>query len=188
MTTQQLQPVGLQINNQPAGAPLNMPRPALQVEPTTLLAKVRALPPITTVDQEKAFAGLLAFAVKMQQEVHAHYDPVVEATHAAHKAAIALRAEYTDCLDDVERRLRKALAEWLDTPAAQEAHADESAAGGAVKLRRNVDVIIEDVNAIPREYLLPDTKKIAKVLKAGVAIPGCRLEKRATVALKKGGA
>ena len=175
MTTQQLQTVTHSI-----------PAPALQMNPTQLLEKVKALPPITTAAQEGAFTNLLAFAVRMQEEVKAHFAPVVDAAHAAHKAALAERATYTDALDDVERRLRKSLAEWLDTPEAEAAR--EEGQGSGVKLRRNVDVVIEDVNAIPREYLLPDEKKIAKVLKAGVAIPGCRLEKRATVALpKKGG-
>ena len=161
-----------------------LPAPAVQIAPADLAEKVRALPPIVSAQQEVAFANLLKFTVDLRGTIEAHYAPLIEAAHAAHKLALAARNSHTDSLDDAERRLRKALADWLDTPAAQAAHAADGGETG-VKLRRGVELVIDDVNAIPREFLVPDEKKILKVLRAGVAVPGCRAVDKKTVAVSK---
>lgn len=164
-----------------------IPTPVVQIAPADLAAKVRALPPIVSAQQEVAFANLLKFTLDLRGTIEAHYAPLIEAAHAAHKLALEARNSHTDALDDAERRLRKALAEWLDTPAAQAGAQDGG--GSGVKLRRGVELVIDDVGIIPREFLVPDEKKILKVLRAGVAIPGCRAVDKKTVAVdRKGGA
>lgn len=170
----------------PAGTPGNLPAPQVQIAPADLVAKVASLPPITTAQQEAAFVHLLRFTSDLRTTIEAHYAPMIDLAHSAHKAALAARNQHTDALDDAERRLRRALAEWLDTPAAEVTQGTPRDSG--VKLRRNVDLVIDDIHAIPREFLIPDEKKILKVLRAEVAVPGCRLETRTTVAVSKKGA
>ena len=43
---------------------------------------------------------------------------------------------------------------------------------GAIQYRTVKQIEVEDLNAIPREYLIPDMTKIRKVALAGVQIPG----------------
>lgn len=46
---------------------------------------------------------------------------------------------------------------------------------GLVKFRTRVFLDIVDISLIPREYLIPDEKRITEALKAGTVVPGATL-------------
>jgi hypothetical protein len=166
---------------------------------------------------------LLGVVSDLRAKVEAHYGPVVDAAHKAHKAACAARKEHLDPLDEAEAHLRKVLARYLDgqakalataraaeeaaqsaaavaaTPEAQAtAIAQLGAAAAAVvaredalpsglSLRKVKKLVILDAAAIPREWLVPDEKRILAALKAGLPVPGCELREEPTVAKARGG-
>ena len=61
----------------------------------------------------------------------------------------------------------------------------KSSNGGATASFRTLQKLcIDDVKAIPREYMTPDRKAIEKALKDGEDVPGCRLVSEETLAIK----
>jgi hypothetical protein len=56
------------------------------------------------------------------------------------------------------------------------------AENGSVQFRAMREVVIEDETKLPREYLIPDMKKIRKVALAGIAITGVKVIDKKVVA------
>ena len=51
-----------------------------------------------------------------------------------------------------------------------------STALGSLSFRPTQQLVIEDLNSIPREYLVPDEQAILTALKSGKKVPGARVE------------
>lgn len=141
---------------------------------------VLALPPLTSAAAADAAATLLTMAVELRDMVRAHYDPVVEAANATHKAACAARTTHLEAVEMAEKHLRKLLTTYASAKIpGQRAPAGVQVVKGKAKLR------ILDASAIPREFLAPDEDKILAMLKAGGHVPGCEMFQDSTVRTTK---
>tara|TARA_R110000751_G_scaffold48916_1_gene108693 strand:- start:462 stop:1046 length:585 start_codon:yes stop_codon:yes gene_type:complete len=47
-----------------------------------------------------------------------------------------------------------------------------------------IEPILEDESKLPREYLMPDMQKIRAAAKAGIGIPGVRLERKTSIVVR----
>ena len=51
-----------------------------------------------------------------------------------------------------------------------------STAVGSVKFRETKVLVVKDIQAVPREYMIVNENKVLESLKAGVSVAGCELE------------
>lgn len=139
---------------------------------------------IQSPQQADGCVKMLSVIKELTDTINASFDPAVKAAHEAHKRIIAARDEHTDALAEAEKLLRAALNRWVMA---------QKQAGVAMPLegvttRSTWKYSVEDLTAVPREYLTLDEKKIKAVVKAmkgDTAIPGIRVFEDGTVAVKK---
>ncbi len=80
-------------------------------ERADLLAQADALE--VTCKEDADTAGVLVQALAaVKAEIHEAFDPVVQAAHKAHKAAVAARKRYLDPVEAAERELKRRVMAW----------------------------------------------------------------------------
>lgn len=140
-------------------------------------------------DYDRGMTALVAMA-DLAKKIHEHYDPLIAEAHAHHKSIIAARNEHLDPLHDAEQKLKTTMAMFVaDQKKAIETSNEFStedqffeALAAPVELPKPLKGVMTDWDfrilhpeELPREYLMPDTKKIAKTvmnLKGLTSIPG----------------
>lgn len=152
--------------------------------PAEFSAAVVRLPPITSDAGAEGAAALLTMAADLSAAIHAHYDPVVQRAHEAHRAALDARAQFLTPVAVAEKHLRTLLSQWAARrlpPPAPGVAAPTVLPEGLTAVKGKGLVIYDNVMAIPREFLVPDEKKILAALKAGLVVPGCHMEQGTAV-------
>lgn len=155
--------------------------PVVETKATRLLdmARTVAQQGISTREQADACVRLLDTVKVMSAEIESAFAASVAAAHDAHKQILAVRNGHTDVLDEAGKLIRASLNRYLET------HRDEHVAN--VQPRSAWEFRVVDLAAVPREYLMVDEKKVAKVvkaLKADTSIPGIEAYEVVTFALK----
>jgi hypothetical protein len=106
----------------------------------------------------------------------------------AHKAFCSLEQKYTDPLDHAEELLKQKMAEWVTVQQLEEQVAKDNGSNApsvipsdnGISIREMWKCDVEDLEKIPREYLVPDLKMLsglAKSTKGAVEIEGVRFFK-----------
>ena len=129
-----------------------------------LLIVLKGLPEIESqADYEKAVLGLLGIA-KYKQDVDDTFGETVCAAHKAHKKALADRKEYELEVLGQEDVLRSRVSSY--TPRVPSPH---------ISFAESWDVVIDDENKIPREFMVPDLKRLKSIVrsqKGAIMVPG----------------
>lgn len=101
-----------------------------------------------------------------------------EAEAEARREAERLRKEADKLKTPELAEARRELADMIVAPTVE---VETTAAVSSVKTRVTYSFLIEDESKLPREYLVPDTAKIGRVVRAhqgAVTIPGVKIVKR----------
>jgi hypothetical protein len=105
-----------------------------------------------------------------------------------HKAFCSLEQKYTDPLDHAEELLKYKMAEWVTTQQLEEQEALNNGSSRPSIIPTDLDISIremwkcdvEDLDKVPREYLVVDQKMLsdlAKSTKGAIEIDGIRFYK-----------
>lgn len=114
-------------------------------------------------------------------------------------AATSMFKPVESAFEDAEKALKSAMEVFVDTATATAAAAVKAAAAKGdhhgialaskpvptlpgIQLRSATSVIVENETQIPREFLVVDEAKVKAAAKAGVVVPGVRVETRTVIA------
>lgn len=143
----------------------------------------------------------------LMKEVDSAFDDMIKKAHELHKTALSKKAVYADPLKDLEKKLKSKMTRWIaeqERIRAEEARKaleeqrrqeEELRAMGIADVQVEIQEVakvetqgigyqvkwsfeIEDETIIPRDYLMPNEKKIGdlvKALKDQTNIPGVKV-------------
>lgn len=114
---------------------------------------------------ESAANSLFAIA-ELRSEVEETFSVTVQAAHQEHKRAVAERKNFDEPLAEAERVLREKIAAFTPKYPVE-----------GISPRETWTFEVEDADAIPREFLIPDEKRLKKIAKAqgaALMVPGLR--------------
>jgi hypothetical protein len=157
----------------------------------------------------EAGAGLLRELVAIRKAIDDLFDPVVRAAYAAHKAATSQRGVVRDPVDEAEKRIRLELGKYAESqqrareeaarialeaeeqvlalgegaglPAASSSPPAGLPTAEGLGFRDAWLFEVENLDALPREYLMPDEAKIERAVRrlgGATNIPGVRVFSR----------
>lgn len=147
---------------------------------------------ITTDAEMETVALELKRCKETEKLVEAHYAAEKHATFLAYKSVVQVITETLDPLQAMERVVKAQLSAYQTERAARMAVIEE-ATGVPAERAEKIDGVayvttwkweITDETAIPRDFLIPDTKRIGnycRAMKESAAIPGIRFYSEKTV-------
>lgn len=134
---------------------------------------------VDSIDSYLHMGGLLQRVKQLVDIFEKETRPEIDQAHKLHKALIARRDKWADKFAEAEALGKDKLKRFLEV-------ADPPKIEGIV-VGETWDGEVTDAAQIPREYLIPDLKKlkdITKVLKEATVIPGWKAKSGKTISVR----
>lgn len=158
---------------------------------------------IKSPEDKKIMAELLSSLKKKVVEAKAKESEIIDPMQLSVKRVKALFKPFYDSAALVESEGKKRLIEWEEEQEKRQAKLEEKYNEGKISVTkylqssddlkseksaastRSIDtLVVEDVEKIPRKYMVPDERLILADLKAGKKVAGCKLEKRKSITIR----
>lgn len=178
----------------------------ITVKSNDLTNMVRALQPIVSAHDMENASYLLRAIASLKKEIKDVFDPIKKSTADAHKKAVETEKRFLKPVEEADKRVRALVLVYQEMEKAKQrelekartehhdaimrealegngdalialADAGEKPKTEGISQRVNYKYEIVDINQVPREYMIPDEKKIAGVVRATrgeINIPGIR--------------
>lgn len=132
--------------------------------------------------EEKKITDPLNQALKAAKE---HFKPFKDEVKQIEEATKADMIKFLDKQQGKQKALDKKFEDGeIKKVSTYVAHQEELTVQSRNSQVRGVQVlVIDDVNKVPREFLVPDEKLIKEALKAGKKVAGCRMETKTNIAI-----
>lgn len=149
----------------------------MKIDPKMDLQEFMAEVASINVEDQDAWdkaASNLRSVVSARRELSKEFDHVIRGAYNAHKVARSGKMQFDSELEKAEKLLRSKLSKFPAAPT------DE------FDIRKRVIFSVIDADAIPREYLCPDTKEIQRVVNSlgeSTDIPGIEISLEYRVAV-----
>ena len=154
----------------------------------TIFDKIDKEKELMTIDinKEIALPTLAEMGCKLQSLLKEYETAKKEAEKPLKKELQKINSIYNPKIEKIkelkEKIANKILPQITDSQLPMKKKINTDA--GMVYIRETLDFEIEDIDQIPKEYLVVDGKKIKEALKMGLEIPGVRKNERFTVVFK----
>lgn len=174
---------------------------SLEKEAAPLFKKLSTITKIKN-DQDCENAGVMVKELKaLSKTADAKMALIINPMKESIKQTQILFKPFTDQVADVEATIKAMMVEFIDAKKTKVVALEEKVESGQVSIKsyakkveqltsftggskREIKVtVITNDKLIPREYLVPDMVAIGIALKAGVVIPGCKLETKTSIAI-----
>ena len=135
---------------------------------------------------EKRRTAITKPMLEAKRQVDKLFKPALDALKGAEVSFKTSMAAYQR---EVEAKRQAALeaaqeAEGEDLIVALETVSEAAPRAKGTYAKETIEPILEDESKLPREYLMPDMKKIRAAAKAGIGIPGVRLERKTSIVVR----
>lgn len=146
--------------------------------------KVAALKALAKVAREKQ-ASLIEPLQKVIEDIKELFAPFLDKVTEAELAAKDDMVKFLDQLDKQKEKVATAIETGKIAKLSTAANklAELEIISGASSVRKVWELVEIDGNVTPREYLVPDRKKISIALKDGKQVLGWKLERKKSIAI-----
>lgn len=174
---------------------------AVQKEATPLMRKVSNLSIKSKKDYDAA-----GHLVKQLKELRAHAEAkkrtILDPLNEAAKATRELFKPFEESVSLIESDTKAKMISWSDKQDTKREVLEERFEQGSIgvvalanklqdvrtasefaETRKQKEIVIEDESKIPREYMVPDMRKIKEALKTGKKIPGVKEQYKKVIAI-----
>ena len=175
---------------------------SLKKKSTTTISKLEVL----VINSEEAYDAAAGYLVKLKdlaKEAEAKRKEIADPLNQALKATNNLFKPFTNRVAELEQTTKAAMIDFLNRKEVEAKRLEEKFHNGDIKkistlkakqeelkvesdnvsVRQIASLKINDLDAIPRSWMIPDEAKILDALKQGIKIKGCELYYKKSLAI-----
>jgi len=175
---------------------------SLKKKSVTTISKLEVLA-IKSEDAYETAAGYLIKLKELSKEADVKRKEITDPLNQALKAANALFKPFINRIEELEQSTKAAMVDFLNRKEAEVKKLEEKFHKGDIKkistlkakqeelkvesdnvsVRQLASLKINDLDAIPRMYMIPDERKIFECLQQGIKIKGCEIVYKKSLAI-----
>lgn len=163
---------------------------------------ISKLKKITKISSQKEFneaAEQMKFVKKIGKEATAEKKSMLLGIKQTEAKIRAFFAPFEKDIVDLENDIKEHMSKFLEAQKKVVKQINQSFSSGKIAkistynnkiaatkvkgVRELKDLVIKDINKIPRDYMVPDEGKIKEALLAGEKVPGCELGTKQSIAI-----